>query len=236
MPARADVCRDARGEPIACAPAAPPPPPQSHPADHTHRDAEVGYVNVAPFLDMSDPSGVRFTPDSPRSVPEVERGSHITGLGPGFDHPFAGLSFGFGYRPLPWLRLPELTLSFGYGDFEGTSVGITGGGQALTGSMHDCWLLRAQLAGGFDVDLDPVRFYALGHVGVGGYFAQVDVGGSSIGALGSDTYSAASLELGWTAGVEVELDREIAYTFGFRHIHTGVEQNSVFFGVNVRFM
>lgn len=236
-PVRADDCRDARGEPMACAsPVAPPSAPAPHQADHTHREAEVGYVNIAPFFDLADPSGVRFTPDSPNSVPDVERGSHITGIAPGFDHGFGGFSLGLGYRPAPWLRLPEMTLAFGYGDFEGMAVDIVGGGQSLTGVMHDCWMLRAQLAGGFDIDLDPVRLYALGHVGLGGYFAQVDVGASSIGGLGSDTYSALSLEAGWTAGMEIELDRDVAYTLGYRHIHTGVEQNSFFFGVNVRFM
>lgn len=226
-------CRDARGEPVPCAAPAPAPPaPTEH--EHTHREREAGYVNVYPFLDFADPSGVRFSPDAPNSVPDIERGSHVAGMRSGFDHGFGGLSLGFGYRPLPWLRLPELSFAFGYGDFEGSSVRIEGGGQALTGALHDCWMLRAQLAGGVDVDLDPVRLYVLGHVGIGGYFAQVEVGGSSIGGLGTDTYSAVSLEAGWTVGMEVELDSDVAYTFGYRHVHTGVEQNSVFFGVNIR--
>jgi hypothetical protein len=235
VPLRAEAadCRDARGEPIACA--APAPSPEPHPAEHTHRDDEVGYFNLAPFFDLADPSGVRFTPDNPHSVPDVERGSHLAGIAPGFDHGFAGLSFGLGLRPAPWLRLPELTLAFGYGDFEGMSVDLVGGRQSLTGSVHDCWLLRAQLAGGFELDLDPVRLFALAHIGVSGYFAQVDVAGSSIGALGSDTFSTASLEAGWTVGMEIELDPEIAYTLGYRHVHTVVEQNSFFFGLNVRF-
>jgi hypothetical protein len=237
-PARADDCRDARGEPIACyvppqpvAPA-PPPPPDDAP---THRDRESGYVTIAPFLDLSDPSRVRFTPDSPSSVPEIERGSHVEGIGSSFDHAFGGFSLGVGYRPLPWLRLPEISLAFGYGNFESAGVSIVGGGQALTGTMHDCFLLRAQIAGGFDLDLDPVRLYALGHFSVGGYFANIDVGGSSIGGLGTDTYSALSLEAGWTLGMEIAIDRDVAYTLGYRHVHTGVETNTVFFGLNVRF-
>lgn len=242
MPAevRADDCRDARGEPIACSPppASPPAPvtPQagSNRQEHTHRDEEGGYVNVVPFFDLADPSGVRFTPDTPRSVPDVERGSHLSGIAPSFDHGFGGLTLGFGYRPVPWLRLPDVSFAFGYGDFEGTSVDLVGGDQPLVGNLHDCWMVRLQLGGGFDVDLDPVRFFVLGHVGVGGYFAQVDVSGSSIGGLGSDTFSALSLEAGWTAGMEIELDPDLAYTFGYRHVHTGVEQNTFFFGVNVR--
>jgi len=221
-------CRDATGEPIACAT---PPPPE----EHTHREHESGYFNFYPFIDLSDLSGVRFTPDNPRSVPELERGAHLTGLPSNFDLAIAGFTIGGGYRPVPWLRLPDVSVSFGYGDLSGANVGIIGGGQALTGSVHDVWMVRAQVGGGFDLDLDPIRFFLLGHVGIGGYFAQVDVGGSSIGGLGSDTYSALSLEAGWTAGMEIELNRDLAYTFGYRHIHTGVEQNTFFFGLNGRF-
>jgi hypothetical protein len=221
-------CRDESGEPIACT-AAPPP------EEHTHRERESGYVNVYPFLELGDLSGVRFAPDSPSSVPEVERGSHLTGLPSNFDNAFGGLTLGVGYRPVPWLRLPDVSVSWGYGDLRGANVGIEGGAQALTGTVHDVWLVRAQAAAGFDLDLDPVRLYALGHVGVAGYFAQVEVGGSSIGGLGSDTYSAVSLELGWTLGMEIELAPEISYTLGYRHVHTGVEQNTFFFGVNARF-
>lgn len=228
-------CRDATGEPTPCVVSSPPAPPTEPSSGHTHRDRELGYVNVYPFLDVSDVSSVRFAPESPSSVPDVERGSHVTGIAPGFDRPIGGLALGFGYRPVPWLRLPDVSFAFGYGDFSSTSVAIEGGGQSLTGSMHDLWMARAQIGGGVDLDFDPVRIFALAHIGVGGYFAQLDVGGSSIGGLGSDTYSAVSLEAGWTLGMEVELTSEVAYTFGYRHVHTGVEQNSVFFGVNVRF-
>jgi hypothetical protein len=231
----ADTCRDARGEPIACEVpvqiSAPPPAP----VERAHREREAGYVNFFPYFELADPSNVRFTPDNPRTVPEVERGAHLSGIGSGFDHGFGGLSVGVGYRPVPWLRLPELTFAFGYGDFEGTPVDIVGGGQSLTGALHECWMLRAQVAGGVDIDIDPVRLYVLAHVGIGGYFAQVDVAGSSIGGLGSDTYSATSFEAGWTAGMEIELEHDIAYTLGYRHVHTGVEQNTFFFGVNIRF-
>ena len=221
-------CRDESGEPIACTTA---PPPE----EHTHRERELGYVNVYPFVELGDLSGVRFSPDSPSSVPEVERGSHLTGMPSNFDHAFGGLTLGVGYRPLPWLRLPDVSAFWGYGDLSGTNVRIEGGSQSLTGALHDVWLLRVQAVAGIDLDLDPVRLYALGHVGVAGYFAQVDVGGSSIGGLGSDTYSAVSLELGWTLGMEIELAPDIAYTLGYRHVHTGVEQNTFFFGINARF-
>jgi hypothetical protein len=232
MPAEAQAdCRDPRGEPVACpARASEPAPPV-----HTHRERELGYVNFYPHFDLADPSGVRFTPDSPSSVPEVERGSHLTDLGSGFDHVFGGFTLGVGYRPLPWLRVPELQLGWGYSDFSGRQVGIEGGAQTLTGTVHDVWMVRAQLAAGVDVDFDPVRLYALAHIGVGGYFAQVDVAGSTIGGLGRDTYSALSIEAGWTVGLEVELADELAYTLGYRHVHTGVEQNTFFFGINGRF-
>lgn len=227
-------CRDATGEPIPCAATSPPPPPAPAGDAHTHRGSEAGYVDVYPYLDVIDLGNVRFTPDTPHSVPEIERGSHLEGFAHDFDQGMGGITLGFGYRPVPWLRLPDARFTFGYGDFAAGSVDVVGGAQALTAALHDCWMVRAQIGGGVDIDVDPVRFYALGHVSVGGYFLQVDVNGSSIGSLGSDTYSATSLEAGWTAGMEIELDPDIAYTFGYRHVHTGVEQNTFFFGVNIR--
>jgi hypothetical protein len=232
--AQAQDCRDPRGEPIAC-PAPIAAPPSEPPPERARREREQGYVNFFPQFDLADPSGVRFTPDSPSTVPEIERGAHLTNVGSGFDHVFGGFTFGVGYRPVPWLRLPDVQLAWGYSDFGGRQVGLEGGAQSLTGTMRDVWMVRAQLAAGLDLDLSPIRLYALGHVGVGGYFAQVEVAGSSIGGLGTHTYSALSLEAGWTVGMEIEIADGLAYTLGYRHVHTGVEQNTFFVGINGRF-
>lgn len=240
-PVRADdgTCRDATGEPAPCAAVAPvyappPAPPAPSTDGHSHREREEGYVDFYPFVDLVDLSGVTFGPDAPGSVPDVERGAHLEGFGHDFDRVVGGLTLGLGYRPVPWLRLPDARFSFGYGDFSGSTLALVGGAQSLTAAIHDCWMVRAQVGAGVDLDLDPVRLYALAHVSVAGYFVGADVAGSSIGGLGSDTFSTVSLEAGWTAGMEIELDPDIAYTFGYRHVHTGVEQNTFFFGVNVR--
>ncbi len=181
---------------------------------------------------MVDPSTAGFAPDSPATVPDVVRGTHLAGVGSDFDHVFGGLDRRR-FRPVPWMRLPDLRFSFGYADFGGESVALAGGPQALVGQMRDAWNVRLQIGAGFDLDLDGIRLFALGHFSIGGYFASVDVGGSTIGGLGRDTFSALSLEAGWTAGMELEITNELAYTIGYRHTHTGLEQNTVFFGLDV---
>lgn len=239
--AAAQPCRDATGEIAPCAGAAPvvvtvvPPPvdePQVEPPPPPAADAP-GYFDLHGYIDVLDPSTVTFTPDSPSTAPEIERGTHLGGIAPSFDHVLGGLTLGGGYRPVPWLRLPDLRLSLGFGDFGGEAVTLEGGPQALTGAIHDVWNVRLQVGGGLDLRVDVVRFFALAHFSVAGYFASVDVGGSSIGELGRDTFSALSLEAGWTAGMEIEIVPDLSYTIGYRHTHTGVEQNTLFFGIDV---
>lgn len=236
--ARAQPCRDATGEIVPCAvsPAvdmAPDAEPVVAPPSAPAADAP-GYFDLAWYVDLVDPSTVTFAPDAPEMVPEIERGTHLGGMRSSFDRAFGGLTLGGGYRPTPWLRLPDLRVSAGYADFDGEAVTLEGGPQALVGAIHDVWNVRLQIGGGLDLRVDIVRLYALAHFSVGGYFASVDVGGSTIGALGRDTFSALSLEAGWTVGMEIEITPELAYTIGYRHTHTGVEQNTVFFGLDVR--
>ena len=44
---------------------------------------------------------------------------HLGGMRSAFDRAFGGLTLGGGYRPTPWLRLPDLRVSAGYADFDG---------------------------------------------------------------------------------------------------------------------
>lgn len=239
--ARAQPCRDATGEIVPCAAApvvttslvAPAvDEPVVEPPSRRAPDAP-GYFDLTWYVDLVDPSTVTFTPDAPATIPEIERGTHLGNVAPGFDRAFGGLTLGGGYRPVPWLRLPDLRVSLGYADFEGAPVTLEGGPQALVGAMRDVWNVRLQIGGGLDLRVDIVRLFALAHFSVGGYFASVDVGGSSIGELGRDTFSALSLEAGWTAGIEIEIVPDLSYTIGYRHTHTGVEQNTLFFGIDV---
>jgi hypothetical protein len=238
---RAD-CRDAHGEPVACPELAPPPPPAAPPPAPAPVDdapppkpvGDSGYFDFAMEGDFLDLRGLRFTPDQSDSVADVARGGSARGFGGAFDEATFSFSFAFGYRPLPWLRLPELRLGLGGGDLGGATVPLVGGMQPLTASAHELFVLRATVSGGVDIDLEHVRLFALAHVGVSGWFARTSIGGSALGGLGTDTFSTSALELGWTVGMVVPLDDGVAYSFGYRHVHTDAESNVVFFGASFR--
>ena len=246
LPALAD-CRDARGEPIACAPPPAPPPPAPPPPvaaspvappppsapGHDHREHEVAYVEYQLELDVVDLSQLHFTPSSPGSVAAMARDGVAVGVGSPNEDVLGGFSMAVGVRPVPWLRFPQLRLSCGMGTLDST-VPLVGAAQPLTASFGDLYFLRAELGGGVDIDLDPVRLYALAHVALAGYFVSATVAHETLGDLGTDTYAKDTWEAGWTVGMEIELFDAFAYTLAFRHIHTGVESSSVFFGVNVR--
>lgn len=241
-------CRDARGEPAPCA-ASPqqalaplvsaavsptPTPAEPNRTGHAHRETEGGYVDFALTLESVDMSQVHFSPMTPSAVAEVARGAVATGVGTPFETLLGGFSVAIGARPVPWLRLPQLRLSAGFGDLEGASVDMIGGGQPLRATLGDLYYVRAELGAGLDLDLDPIRLYALGHVAIAGYFASVTVEHGGLGDLGTDTFAEDVWEAGWTVGMEIEIAPTLTYTMGYRHIHTGVESNVGFFGVNVR--
>jgi hypothetical protein len=242
-------CRDARGEPGPCTLpmetplSAPTPvvpidgdvPTEPNELGHQHRERETGYVEFAADLSMVDTRQLHFSPMTPSAVAEIARGGVATGVGTNFETALGGFSLTLGARPVPWIRLPQLRLSAGFGDLAGASADLVGGAQPLHATFHDLYYLRAELGGGLDLDFDPVRIYALAHIAIAGYFATATVEHAGLGDLGTDTFAEDAWEAGWTVGMEVELDPNIAYSFGYRHVHTGVESNSFFFGVNGRF-
>jgi hypothetical protein len=242
-------CRDASGEPAACtvapvvtplsgptpvAPLVEPEPEEPNQTGHTHRETEVAYVDFALTAEAIDTRQLHFSPMTPRSVPAMARGSVALGVGTPFENATGGLTFALGIRPTPWLRFPQLRLSAGFGDFDGATVDMLGGSQPLRATFHDFSYLRAELGAGVDFDLDPIRFYALGHVAIAGYFASATIEHGTLGDLGTETFAEDVWELGWTVGLEIEILPEVAYTVSYRHVHTGVESNAVMFGLNVR--
>jgi hypothetical protein len=213
-----------------------PPAPETEPNQrgHEHRQHESAYVDFALTLEGVDTRQLHFSPMTPAAVAEMARGAVATGVGTSFENALGGFTVALGFRPVPWLRLPQLRLSAGFGDLDGASVDMVGGSQPLRATFHDLYYLRAELGAGLDLDLDPIRLYALGHVAIAGYFASATVEHATLGDLGTDMFAEDVWEAGWTVGMEIELAPTVAYTVAYRHIHTGVESNVVYFGLNVR--
>ncbi|RLB46768.1 MAG: hypothetical protein DRJ42_26915 [Deltaproteobacteria bacterium] len=125
-----------------------------------------------------------------------------------------GFHFGGGARPLPWLRLPEFSLSIGGGAPDGEWVPMGEGDfQARLTSMV---LLRAEVAGGVEVDLGPLRPFAMARIGVAGYFVDVDVVHGELGSLGTETLSSAQFETGFDVGVAFRIGEDVHLTATWR--------------------
>ncbi|MBW2464490.1 MAG: hypothetical protein JRH11_22775 [Deltaproteobacteria bacterium] len=125
-----------------------------------------------------------------------------------------GFHFGAGARPLPWLRLPEFSLSIGGGAPDGEWVPMGEGD--FHARLTSMVLLRAEVAGGVEVDLGPIRPFALARIGVAGYFVDVDVVHGELGPLGTETLSSAHFETGFDVGVAFRLSEDVHLTATWR--------------------
>jgi hypothetical protein len=127
-----------------------------------------------------------------------------------------GFNFGSGARPLPWLRIPEISLSIGGGSPDGAWVGMADGSSDFEARLTSMLLLRAELAGGIELDLGPIRPFALGRVGVAGYFVDADIRHADLGDLGTETLSTAAFETGFDVGVAIRIADDFHVTAQWR--------------------
>lgn len=247
--AEAQDCRDATGEPVACvavvesAPIVSAPivsaPIESAPSvsaviesapsapasnDGTLADPEA-YFNLELVVDLLGLSPLSFTQAGPDRAPEAARDARLFGGG---EVPVAGLSLAFGARPFPWLRLPEFRLTVAGGDFEGDASGAWQS-QGGTGSarLERIVVMRAELAGGFELPFEDVAFFALGHVALAGYLVEARLDHPVAGDLGVATLAEDAWELGFTVGAAFRVDRNLRIGLAYRHVATGAESNGL---------
>lgn len=116
-----------------------------------------------------------------------------------------GFRFGGGYRPLPWLRIPEFSVSIGGGSADGAWVPVGDDNAAFEARLTSIFLLRGEVAGGVELPLGPLRPFALGRVGVAGYWVGADVRHGEIGDLGTEDLSRAAFEAGFDVGLAVRV-------------------------------
>ncbi len=183
-----------------------PPPPHPHPhglpPEEKHEEA-IAWMHWGIFVEEISLGSLGLAFDAPEvnaldgaQVPLAEPwGSPIVG----------GFRFGSGARPLPWLRIPEISLSIGGGSPDGAWVGMADGAPDFQARLTSMLLLRAELAGGVELDLGPIRPFALGRVGVAGYFVDAEVRHADLGELGTETLSTAAFETGFDVGVAIRL-------------------------------
>lgn len=147
-----------------------------------------------------------------------------------------GFTWGSGFRPLPWLRLPEVRLSLGGGDHPTRWTPI--GDRGLEAAVTRSFVVRLEILGGVEVDLGPVTPFARVWGGVGAHTAKLKVRDreGALGALGSERITAFAGDLGVELGVSVFFDHEApqraGLTVAYRRGLVGAEGHGVFVGVS----
>lgn len=246
--ARAQDCRDATGEPTACTATpvtveatvtsydvpstpAPVPPLPSEPGpsffEHS-RERTLGYVGWELAFDVVSLEALRFTQAGPERASEAAREA---GVQPPGETVLAGATLIAGVRPVPWLRLPELRLTFGGGDYERRLASWSDGTQEADASLESVFFLRAEVAAGIELPMGDVAIYALGHVAIAGYFLDARLSHATAGDLGTAQLAEDAWELGWTAGIAGHLGQGVYLSAAYRHVHTGAEGHSFRFAV-----
>ena len=66
------------------------------------------------------------------------------------------------------------------------------------------------------MDLGPIRPFALGRVGLAGYFVDAEVRHADLGPLGTETISRAALEAGFDVGVALRITDDLHVTATWR--------------------
>jgi hypothetical protein len=251
--ASAQDCRDDSGEPAACPPAsvaaaatpvnvtatitrydAPATPAPSAPAEpgpsffEHSRERSVAYGGWELSFDVASLAGLRLTQAGAARAPELAR---TAALQPGGDVVLAVASMLVGVRPVPWLRVPELRLSVGGGDYEDRAASWSDGAQDADAALGTLFFIRAEVAAGVELPLGELAIFALGHVAIAGYFLDARLDHAVAGDLGAATLAEDAWELGWTAGLAGHVGGGVYFTASYRHVHTGAESNSVRFGV-----
>lgn len=130
-----------------------------------------------------------------------------------------------------WLRIPEVRLSIGGGQLNGTSTPAADG--ALSVSAQSFISLHAELAGGVYHRFGPFVPFFLGRIGYAGYFVDVAVESPALGPLGSETVMDGAFEAGIETGIGLELDDEIRATIAYRGTFTGAPAHGVVLGFSL---
>ncbi len=215
-------CRDASGEPSACAETPPPAAPAPPSAPPTVYEREGGFVEWGLVWEVLDLRPLHLSPERPGWVPEVARGLVLTGDLIPRDRLAGGLSVVFGARPTSFLRFPEVRLMMAGGEMDPGELAPVQG-SLLSARIHNFFVLRAEVGAALEAHVGPVGFHASGRLGIAGYFAEAEVAHADFGDLGRMMLAEDALEVGWELGVSFDLEPGLAITGTFHGVHLGAE-------------
>lgn len=147
---------------------------------------------------------------------------------------YGGVSWGSGFRPLSWLRLPELRIAFGGGDHPTRWAPL--GDQGLESAVTRSFLLRLELLAGVEVDLGPITPFARIYGGVGMHSAKLRVRDATLGELGSERIVSFAGDVGVELGLNVFFDEDeerVGLMFAYRRGFHGAEGHGAFIGLAI---
>lgn len=207
-------------------------PHQPHPALDPSRGRMVGTFGF--FGSGFDPHARRWSLSDSEigaldgaAIPDAMLADHAR---------YGGFTFGSGFRPLPWLRLPELRVAFGGGDHATRWTPI--GEQGLEGAITRSFLLRLELLAGVEVDLGPITPFARVYGGVGMHSAKLKVRDTALGALGSERIVAFAGDVGIELGFDVffteDQGERVGLRFAYRRGLVGAEGHGAFVGLAIQ--
>ena len=227
-------CRDERGEPSTCAPAAPesppapapapaavpatPPPP---PAPPTVYERAGGYVELGFSLAALDLRRLHFTPQRPEWLPLVSRDLLVHGAVSADEALFGSLGLVLGARPTSFLRFPEVRFSFGGSDVDMGQPVYAGAG--LDASIDRVFMVRLEVGAGIEAHVGMVGFYAMARAGVVGYFAEASLVHGALGDFGRVQLAEDAFELNWEPAASLDLEEGIALKATVEGFHLGAE-------------
>jgi hypothetical protein len=206
----AQDCRDGSGEPVACPAPAPavvatPAPPAEPPRPPTVFEREGGYYEWGITFHNVDLRPLHLTPQRPEWVPELARGLMVHGRSAPHDVVGGGITFLTGFRPVPFLRFPELRFTVLGGEID-AEMTRTQDGSGLSARPYSFVAVRAELGIGVEAHAGPVGFFATARAGIAGYFVEAALEHPTLGDFGRAQLAEDALELGWEVAMSYDFE------------------------------
>jgi hypothetical protein len=143
-----------------------------------------------------------------------------------------GIALGLGYRPLPWLRLPEIRIRLGGGDAQMPWSPVAGS-PGLEARADRVLVGAVDLVVGVQAPFEKVSPFLRGYVTAGFASVRAEVRHPELGALGAERSARGWVGAGLEAGFTVHFNEALGLTFAYRHGLYGPETSGAFVGLAI---
>ena len=172
-------------------------------------------------------NGTRFSLGSTEI--EAVDGASLGGIEAGGG--FGGFTFGAGYRPKRWLRLPEVRLSLGMGPVRGDWRRLDNG---LEVRPERLLVARAEVLIGVEYDFEHFSPFLRVYGSYGLATLRVEVRDAQLGRLGSEGARRGMGDIGAEAGITWNLNEHFGIAFAYRYSVFGAATHGAMLALSVR--